>query len=75
MSKVQVQLENGQLAICFVIERMGFNHDIGAQTIWVSHGGMEFMAVRKLGAWRKWSAADRARPLVEYLKRKTESGE
>ena len=66
-TKVEVQLEGGKLAMCSVIKRMGFNHDIGALTIWVSHEGKEFMAVRKLGAWVKWTAADRTQPLVEHL--------
>jgi hypothetical protein len=66
-SKVYVALDDGALALCTIVERMGYNPDIAANTIWVENNGKEFMAVRKLGAWRKWGAADRARPLIEHL--------
>jgi hypothetical protein len=63
MSTIQVALEDGTLAKCRVIERLGFNHDVGARAAWVEHDGKGFMAVGNRGAWRKWSAADRAQPL------------
>ena len=60
MAKIQVALENGNLVMCRVIERMEFNHDAGGRTIWVEHDGKEFMAINRLGAWRKDEPVRRA---------------
>jgi hypothetical protein len=56
--KIEVALEDGTLVMCNILER-SFNPDVGARTIWCEHNGKEFMAVQRLGAWRKWTAADR----------------
>jgi hypothetical protein len=54
-----------------VIERLGFNHDVGARTAWASHAGEEFMIVHlRPGTWRRWKAADRVRPFIEHLAQK-----
>jgi hypothetical protein len=55
--------------MCSVVERMGFNHDIGMRAAWVELNGHEFMAVNQLGFWRKWGPADRAEPLIEHIER------
>jgi hypothetical protein len=34
MSTIQVTTEDGTSANCRVIERLGFNHDVGARTAW-----------------------------------------
>jgi hypothetical protein len=69
MASIQVALEDGSLVMCKVIERLGYNHDLGANAAWVEHDGKEFCAERKLGAWRKRGARDRITPLLEELKR------
>lgn len=72
-AKLQVQLGNGEdPVVCSVVENLGFRHDIGMYAKWVEYNGKEFMAVRPRGPfpWRKWSAADRTRPLREHLERK-----
>jgi hypothetical protein len=55
---INVTLESGEIARCRVIERMGFNHDVGACAVWVEHDGRQFMAVGGHGVWRKWMAKD-----------------
>ena len=72
-SKVQVALDDGSLIMCNVLER-SFSHDVGSRTIWCEHDGKEFMAVRRLGAWRKWSASDRVAPLIEHTEREARAG-
>ena len=72
-SSVEVTLENGQTVMCTVLER-SYNPDIGARVIWCASEGKEFMAIRRLGAWRKWTAKDRARPLVDFAERKKAAG-
>ena len=72
-SLVEVTLEGGQTVMCTVLER-SYNPDIGARVIWCAHEGNEFMAVRRFGAWRKWTAKDRARPLVDFAEREKATG-
>jgi hypothetical protein len=74
MAKVQVALEDGSLVMCDVMER-SYNHDVGARTVWVNHDGKEFMAVHRLGAWRKWTARDRVQPLIDHIERCAKTGE
>ena len=74
MAKIQVALEDGALVFCDVMER-SYNHDVGANTAWVKFDGREFMAVRKNGAWRKWTARDRTQPLIDHIERCAKTGE
>jgi hypothetical protein len=68
----KLQLDTGETVR--VIERMGFNHDVGARTAWVKQDDHEFMVVYlRPGTWRRWSAADRTQPLIEHLKRAKEA--
>lgn len=69
MASIQVSLEDGSLVMCEVVERLGYNHDIGADAIWVKHGDKEFCAERRLGAWRKRTPRNRITPLLEELQR------
>jgi hypothetical protein len=65
--QIQVALENGEIAACRLIERIGFIHDIGARACLVEYDGKQFMAVGKRGGWRKWTAVwppSPARPRV-----------
>jgi hypothetical protein len=65
MANIQVQLEDGTLAMCRVIER-SFNHDVGERTAWVEHAsGHQFMVVRRLGAWNAWTRRERVQPLID----------
>lgn len=60
---IDVILESGETVQCKVIERMGFNHDVGAYSFWVEYSGKEFMAVGRNGIYKKWSAKDRIAPM------------
>lgn len=75
MAQIQVALEDGSLVVCRVVERLGYNHDLGATAAWVEYDGKEFCAERRLGAWRKRTAQQRAQPLIEHIERCAKSGE
>ena len=56
-----------------VIERLGFNHDIGGYVAIVRAGGSEATVVKQGGVWRFWTPADRARPLIDYYQKLEEA--
>ena len=75
MASIQVSLEDGSLVMCKVIERLGYNHDLGATAAWVEHNGKEFVAERRLGAWRKRTVQQRVQPLIDHIERCARNGE
>ena len=52
-----------------VLDKGGFNHDIGMHTKVVEIDGERVRVVGGAGHWRIWSAADRTRPLREAIAR------
>lgn len=52
-----------------VVESTGYNHDIGAYCKWVKTPDGEKMVVGSRGRWRFWTAADRARPILEAMEK------
>lgn len=70
MSKpIKVKMGDGTIAVCAVVEHMGFNHGIGAKTAWVEYRERQFMAIWWAGGWRKWTAGDRVQPIIEWAER------
>ena len=43
--QIEVALENGEIAACRLIERMGFNHDIRAPACLIEYDGKQFVAL------------------------------
>lgn len=73
--KINVTMEDGNAVMATVLERLGFNHDVGRRAIWCGYEGKEFMAVCVGGFWRKWGAKDRVKPMIEHLERCLKNGE
>ena len=60
-----VTLESGERVR--LVERLGYNHDTAAQAAIAILEGNEITIVQRgRGKWRRWTARDRARPLVEW---------
>lgn len=53
-----------------VTENLGYMHAIGHYGKMVLIDGKERLVVKEAGQWRRWTAADRAAPLIEGLARK-----
>lgn len=66
---------DGTEVTCPVVERLGFNHDIGAYAAVVVHDGGEKTAVKRPGGtWRLWMPRDRVRPLREHILQSAAAG-
>jgi hypothetical protein len=50
-----------------VLDKGGYNHDIGQYWKMVEIDGQRQMVVGGPGYWRLWTGADRARPLREAM--------
>jgi len=65
MAKIKVGEHSYQ-----VVEKLGFNHDMGGYAAIVMAGGRERTIVKQGTApWRFWSADDRAQPLIDAMAR------
>jgi hypothetical protein len=62
-----VMLESGERVR--LVERLGYNHDMAAHAAVAMYEGKEITIIRRGGKWRRWTAQDRARPLVESAKK------
>lgn len=70
--KVNVVFEDGSLHFLRIVERLGYNHDLGAYCKFVEYEGREILVKRPKGLkiWRRYTPAERVQPLVEHLLQK-----
>jgi hypothetical protein len=50
--QIIVTLEDGSVVACDIVER-GCHHNVTARAVWCSHGGREFVVVRRGVVWRE----------------------
>lgn len=55
-----------------VVERLGYNPDIGLRCFVVNDSGYERKAVKDGKVYRFWTIADRMEPYIQALRRQTE---
>jgi hypothetical protein len=73
-AKITVRVDDIDVA-CEVVERMGYNHDVGMYATLIQLGEEQKIAVRPPnGTWRLWTARDRVQPLVEHIARCAREG-